>query len=75
MYAVQKPMRVAITLVAAETTRLWPNASRTSGSPKMLSYQCRVKWPRGIVGKRSELNEKTKLATIGANTNANTTTT
>ena len=31
--------------------------------------------PRGIVGKRSELNEKTKLATIGANTNANTTAT
>ena len=50
-----------------------PSASQTSASLYTVSYQCRVKLPSGMVGKRSELNEKTKLAAIGAKTKQKTT--
>ena len=53
-----------VSALVTETLR----ASQTSGSFQTVSYQCRVKLPSGMVGKRSELNEKTKLAAIGAKT-------
>ncbi len=54
---------------------LLPNASHTSGSAKIVLYQCKVKDSRGIVGNLAELNEKITLKTIGANTKMNNNTT
>jgi hypothetical protein len=69
---VQNPRRVAIKATDKETIRLTLKASQTSASVKARVYQCRVKCPNGKVGKRSELNEKTKLVRMGRNTKTNT---
>ena len=68
-------MKVARIATVMETIPLTRNASQTSGSAKIVSYQCVVKWPKGIVGNRSEFTEKIKLVTIGVNTKINTNTT
>ena len=65
-------MAVAMTAVTEETMRLRSAASQTSGLLKALTYQSVVKEPSGIVGKRSELKEKTRLAAMGAKTNRKT---
>jgi hypothetical protein len=48
---------------------LHPEASKFDLQGKHSGVKC----PSGRLGKRSELNENTKLARIGANTNAKTT--
>jgi|TARA_B100001079_G_C16279221_1_gene455752 hypothetical protein len=55
-----------------ETIMLTANASQTSGSSKIISYHFNVKCPKGRLGKRSELKEKTKLARMGEKTKKNT---
>ena len=65
-------MAVERTAVTEETMRLLRAASQTSGLLKALAYQSVVKEPSGMVGKRSELKEKTRLATIGAKTKRKT---
>ncbi|OYV02507.1 MAG: hypothetical protein CFE26_22115 [Verrucomicrobiales bacterium VVV1] len=56
-----------MTAVTEETMRLRKAASQTSGLLKAFTYQSVVKEPSGMVGKRSELNEKVRLAKIGVN--------
>ena len=65
-------MRVASTAEHDDTSRLRHAAVQTSGLLKAFSYQWVVKVPKGIVGKRSELNENTKLAAMGAKMKTNT---
>ena len=73
VYAVQKPIKVETTDTVSATTTLLANASHTSGSLKMVWYHLKVKWPSGMVGKRSELKENTKLARSARRQKANTT--
>ena len=47
-------------------------ASQTSSSAKIVSYHCVVNEPSGMVGNRSELNEKMIDITIGAKTKTKT---
>ena len=51
---------------ANATTAELRKASQTSGRAKAVSYQCKVKCPRGKVGNLSELNEKIIEVMIGA---------
>ncbi len=65
-------MKVASAEVQTATMMLVFAASQTSRSPRMVSYHFRVNDPSGIVGNRSQLNEKMTLVMIGENTNTNT---
>ena len=68
----QNPIAVASSATETATFRLVAKASHTSGSENAFWYQWKVKLPSGMLGNRSELNENTTLAMIGAKTNRNT---
>jgi hypothetical protein len=61
-------MAVESTAEDTETMRLRHAASQTSGLLKAFAYHSVEKDPSGMVGKRSELKEKTRLAAMGAKT-------
>jgi len=57
---------VAKTDTITPATSVLRRPCQTSGSAATVSYQIVEKPPSGSEGKRSTLNEKTKLAAIGA---------
>ena len=60
---------VAMIAVELDTIRLFNAACQMSGSFSIFTYHSVEKFPKGIVGKRCELNEKITLKKMGANTN------